>query len=198
MAAHNRNYTIYTPTDPPRVHIPPSYVRIVASANGAYLVSGLLSAVLALPIALVMVPGVLRVVGGVYLVVWLLVLSPSTGTYLLMLVDCVLIMRGKEPVVLLRALEAESNEQRSERPAIERYFRRLAEFSVRANPISNLVTATLHFTVRHRPHVFAEAIARSRETPRIRTHSPEITVEIAVPVMSAVPDFVAESNYALA
>jgi hypothetical protein len=198
MAVHSRNITVYTPTDPPRVHIPPSVVRIVAAANTTYLVSGLLSMLLALPIALVMVPGVLRIVGVVYLVVWLLVLSPSTGAYLLLLVDCGLIMRGKEPIVLFRTLEAESNKQRSERPAVEGYFRRLAEFSVKANPISNLVTAAVHFTVRHRPRVFAEAIARSHETPARRTHSPEFTVELAAPVISAVPEFVAESDYALA
>jgi hypothetical protein len=198
MADYSRNTTIYTPTDPPRVHIPPSVVRIVAGANLGYLVSGLLSMSLALPIALVIVPGVLRIAGVAYLVVWMLALSPSTGIYLLLLVDCFLILRGKESVILLRALEAESNKQRSDRPVLERSFRRLAEFSVRANPISNLVTAVVHLSESLRPHVFVEAIARSRESHRMRTPSPEITVEIAAPVMSAVPEFVAESHYALA
>ena len=196
MSLHSRHVGVYTPADPPRIHVPPQIVRLVLAANVSYLLSGLRATLVALPIALVAVPGPPRVLGIVYLVCWFVVMSPSTGVYLLLLADCYLILRGKESVLLIRALTSLAQTQRSERPAVEDAFRRAAKFSSEANPMANLVVAVVHFTVRHRNWVFAEAMShRARCAPVVRPHSPEPEIEFAAPVLRRVPELVAEPAY---
>ena len=109
MNVHSHHVGVYTPADPPRIHVPPQIVRIVLAANVSYLLAGLRATLAALPIALIAVSGPLRVIGIVYLIGWFVALSPSTGVYMLATVATTL--RKDMLLFLLRRMPCTARER---------------------------------------------------------------------------------------
>jgi hypothetical protein len=131
----------------PTLHIQRSRPR---EPDGTYfgrqlhaLMAGLISVAVAAPIALIAAPGIARVVGFFYLVLWILVMAPSTTTFLYLILDSILVLQRRRPVLLPVVMYAKAA-GRLDDTAIPAAARRLAALSVLANPLGNVAVVALH------------------------------------------------------
>src|SRR6266581_2799313 len=102
-------------------------LQLYRHLNRFYFTGFIRMLVVALPLLLLAVPGPVRIIGIIYLVFWMLLVSASTGAIFALLFDALLIIRNRAPIILPQLLFARdrSTKQQPVRPA-ERKFRRLA------------------------------------------------------------------------
>jgi hypothetical protein len=128
--------------------------------------STLIGLMLIAPIALVMGSGITRVIGVTYAALWLLTMTPSSATYLYLILDAILIYFRKRPLIVPVLMYTRYRGRGAERPSVRSWFRRLAKFSFYANPLAALPGTLLRHAMDARPEVVDALVAEVVEQAR--------------------------------
>lgn len=128
--------------------------------NRLYVDSFVRSAVLALPLILLAAPSMWRILGFVYLGLWIPLVAASTGAMFALLYDALLMIRNRNPVILPQLLFARNaaRHNQEQRRAIQR-FHRFAVLAYWANPLANVTVAAMLFAFRMRPNIVRRVAA---------------------------------------
>jgi hypothetical protein len=158
-------------------------IRAEATYARGQLLQGFTAAFALLPIALTAAPGVFRAVGFAYLGLYAFVTLPAIWAAFWMLLDCTLILVGRQPIVLPAAIAAAG----SPPPVRRRFWRwlmRLAVVAFYASPLTNIMEAVFRVTITHRGEVIlklALAVKAARAKGAAPTREP--TAEVMRPVL---------------
>lgn len=155
--------------------------------NLDYLTSGLASLLAAIPIALIAGEGWVKAFGITYLCLWAAVLAPSFIVYGWMIIDAVHLFRHRRPTLLgltllLRATLMRTGHELRPHGAL----RRLAKFSMYANPITNLATTLTIQAVRWRADE-VEELWRDIHVQVFRGQLSELPAKVSRPAIMASP-----------
>jgi len=139
-----------------------------------------------LPIALIAAVGPWRILGLVYLGMWLVIVIPSTAAYTTLILDAALIAIGKEPLYLpgIIAAHARAGLRLQSRAAM--IIRRVAIISVFVNPLSNVPLAAMLLAFRLRPTAIKAVMAQATRLANAAVPAPEAVAEMSRPVIDAV------------
>lgn len=137
----------------------PNRARVAVSET----LAALTSILLALPIALLGASGWVRTAGIVYASVWGLLVLLSTGTYLAMIQDSVLLFLGKRPILLPLVFDALVSGDIHRRMRVHAWYHFLGIISLFANPLGNVAGALFFQACRWRRLAIADLVAESKE-----------------------------------
>lgn len=135
-------------------------VRFAVSRNLSLFKYAAAAILVALPIALVGVPGPLRIVGLTYAILYVIALTPTTLGNMLLMLDGILLLTNRETLLLPHSLASMrlTAEGLQERRVIG-FLHTLADFTGFVNPSTPLALTVLYQAVRLSP----EAIPRLKE-----------------------------------
>jgi hypothetical protein len=135
-------------------------VRFAVSRNLSLFAYAGAAIIVALPIALVGVPGPLRITGLIYAILYVIVLTPTTLANMLLMLDGFLLLTNRDAVLLPHSLASMRLEAEglAERRVIG-FMHDLASFTMFVNPSTPLALTVVFQAVRLSP----EAIPRLKE-----------------------------------